>query len=116
MVLTSLLPSETRAWNIKQKERFLERASGCIGVHLQGDELIRLEMHFYSNQRVFTATLRTGFVGSTASLTKEKTRCVGGVNRESLCALILVENPLCEYTERERSRMRARAWLLAMAA
>ena len=28
------------------------------------------------------------------------TLCVGGVNRERLCALILMQNPLCEYTER----------------
>ena len=34
-------------------------------------------------------------------LTKEKTLRVGSVNTERLCALILMEDPLCEYTERE---------------
>ena len=101
MVLTSILPSETCAWNIKQKERFLEIARGCIGVHLQGDELVRPEMNFNAKGELLTATLRTGFVGSTASLTKEKTRRVGGHMSESLCRCILIQNPLWEYTERE---------------
>ena len=64
--------------------------------------MVRPEMNFNGNERVFTGLPRTGFVGSTASLTKEKTRRVGGHMSESLCALILVENPLCGYTERER--------------
>ena len=82
------------------KENFLESAPKCIGVHLQGDELVRPEMDYISNERVFTAIPRTGFVGSTASLTTEKTRRVGGAITESLCALILVENTLLKYTER----------------
>ena len=45
-----------------QKERFLEIAPGCIGVHLQGEELIRPELHYNSNERVFTATPRIGFL------------------------------------------------------
>ena len=83
-----------------QKESFLEIAPGCIGVHLQGGELVRPEMDYYSNERVFTAIPRTGFVGSRACLTEEKTRRVGKANTESLCALILVENTLLEHTER----------------
>ena len=43
---------------------------------------------------------RTVFFASTASVTKEKTRCVGGVNTESLCALILVKNTLLKCLER----------------
>ena len=83
-----------------QKERFLEIARGCIGVHLQGDELVRPEMDYYSKGELLTATLRTGLVGSTASLTKEKTRRVGSMNTESLCALILVGNTLLKCIER----------------
>ena len=75
-----------------QKENFLESAPRCNGVHLQGGELVRLEMDYISNERVVTGLPRTDFFGSTASLTKEKTRRVGGAITESLCALILVEN------------------------
>ena len=32
---------------LMQKESFLEYAPKCIGVHLQGDELIRPEMDYY---------------------------------------------------------------------
>ena len=85
-----------------QKENFSESAPRCNGVHLQGEELVRLEMHYISNERVVTGLPRTGFFGSTASLTKEKTRRVGGAITESLCALILVENTLLEHIERER--------------
>ena len=66
----SILPSEACAWNIIQKERFLEIAPGCIGVHLHGEELVRPEMDYISKGELFTAILRTGFFGSTASLTK----------------------------------------------
>ena len=83
-----------------QKESFLEIAPRCIGVHLQGKVLIRPEMHFNANERVFTGLPRTVFFGSTASLTKEKTRRVGGHMSESLCRCILIQNPLWEYTER----------------
>ena len=87
-------------WNISIKESFLESAPKCIGVHLQGDELVRPEMDYYSKGELLTATLRTGFVGSTASLTKEKTRRVGEVNSESLCTCILVENSFYVLLER----------------
>ena len=90
-----------------QKENFSESAPRCNGVHLQGEELVRLGMHYISNERVVTGLPRTGFFGSTASLTKEKTRRVGGAITESLCALILVENTPLICVERERSRMRA---------
>ena len=73
-----------------------------IGEHLHGEELTLPEMEYLSKGELFTATLGTCFVAATSRLTKEKTRRVGGVNSESLCALILVENPLCECTERER--------------
>ena len=106
-VLVSTLPLEVQRCILMQKENFLESAPRCIGVHLQGDELVRPEMDYISNERVFTAIPRTGFVGSRASLTEEKTRRVGGAMSESLCALILVENTLLECLERERSRMRA---------
>ena len=89
------------------KENFLESAPRCIGVHLQGDELVRPEMDYISNERVFTAIPRTGFVGSRACLTGEKTRRVGKAITESLCALILVENTHLKCIERARSRMRA---------
>ena len=83
-----------------QKENFSESAPRCNGVHLQGEELVRLEMHFNPNERVVTGLPRTGFFGSRASLTKEKKLRVGSMNTESLCALILVENTLCEHIER----------------
>ena len=77
-----------------QKERFLEIAPGCIGVHLQGDELVRPEMDFYAKGEVVTATLGTCFVAATSRLTKVKKLCVGKPMSESLCALILVKNTL----------------------
>ena len=90
-----------------QKENFLESAPRCNGVHLQGEELNPPGTHLNANQKVVTGLSRTDFFGSRASLTEEKTRRVGGAITESLCALILVENTLLKYTERERSRMRA---------
>ena len=48
-------------------------APGCIGVHLHGEELVRPEMDYISKGEVFTALLRTGFVGSTARVTTGKT-------------------------------------------
>ena len=84
-----------------QKERFLEIAPGCIGVHLQGDELVRPEMEYISKGELFTAIPRTVFFASTALLTEQKTRPVGKVITESLCALILVKNTLLECIERE---------------
>ena len=57
-------------------------------------------MHFNANEKVFTGLPRTGFLGSTASLTKEKRRRVGEHMSESLCACILMQNTLLEYTER----------------
>ena len=84
-----------------QKERFLEIAPGCIGVHLHGEELNLPEMEYIAKGELFTAIPRTVFFASTASVTKEKTRRVGGVNTESLCALSLVKNTLLECIERE---------------
>ena len=83
-----------------QKENFSESAPRCNGVHLQGEELVRLGMHYISNERVVTGLPRTGFFGSTASLTKEKTRRVGGANTESLCASNKVQKPLTVRVER----------------
>ena len=88
-------------------ERFLETASGCIGEHLHGEELTQPEMEYISKGELFTATLGTCFVAATSRLTEEKKLRVGSMNSESLCTCILVENTLLEYTERERSRMRA---------
>ena len=62
-----------------QKENFLEIAPGCIGVHLQGDELVRPEMNLNAKGELFTATPGTGFFGSTASLTEAQTpSCLRG--------------------------------------
>ena len=69
----SILPSKARARNIIQKERFLEIAPGCIGVHLHGEELVRPEMDYNSKGELFTAIPRTGFFGSRASLTEAHT-------------------------------------------
>ena len=83
-----------------QKENFLESAPRCNGVHLQGEGLDPLEMNLNAKGELFTATPGTGFFGSTASLTKEKTRRVGGANTESLCASNKVQKPLTVCVER----------------
>ena len=75
-------------------------APGCIGEHLHGEELVRPEMDYNSKGELFTAIPRTGFVGSTASLTEEKTRRVGEHMSESLCTCILVEITFLECQER----------------
>ena len=90
-----------------QKENFSESAPRCNGVHLQGEELVRLEMDYISNERVVTGLPRTGFFGSRAILTAQKTRRVGEHMSESLCTCTLVENTPLICVERERSRMRA---------
>ena len=96
----SILPSEACALARLQKERFLEKAVYLIGVHLHGEELDLPEMEYIAKGELFTAIPRTVFFASTASVTKQKTRRVGGVNSESLCTCILMENTLWECLER----------------
>ena len=69
----AMLPSKACALTIIQKERFLEIAPRCIGVHSHGDELVLPEMDYISKGELFTAIPRTGFFGSTASLTEAQT-------------------------------------------
>ena len=82
------------------KENFLESAPKCIGVHLQGDELVRPEMNLNAKGELFRRVPRTGFFGSTACLTEEKMRRVGKAITDSLCACILLENTHLKCVER----------------
>ena len=85
-----------------QKENFLESAPRCNGVHLQGEELDPPETDLNANQRVVTGLPRTDFFGSTASLTKEKTRRVCEHMSESLCTCTLLDLTLLVCLERGR--------------
>ena len=59
-------------------------------------------MHFNAKGELFPGLPRTVFFGSTALLTEEKTRRVGGYMPASLCRCILMGLPLCVLLERER--------------
>ena len=48
-------------------------ASGCIGEHLHGEELVPPEMEYISKGELLTATLGTCFVATTSRLTEAHT-------------------------------------------